>query len=143
MIFGNLSSISSCKRYDISIRRLRNFVNRYHILASFVRRNFDAARSICCLPFDLLRLLILISQFFLNIVIDAYVLTISFDLLGLLILILISQFFLNIVIVASILTILLFINACVFIDKVVDVNGYGDELCGGIFWLRRRVFELS
>src|SRR6266498_4332316 len=142
MIFGNLSSISSCKRYDVSTRRLRNFVNSYYILTSFIRRNFGAASSVCCLPFDLLRLLILISQFFLNIVIDAYVLTISFDLLGLLILILISQFFLNIVIVASILMILLFINVCVFIDKVVDVNRCGDELCGGIFWLRKRVFKL-
>src|SRR6266498_1149287 len=113
MIFGNLSSISSCKRYDVSIRRLRNFVNRYYVLTSFVRRNFDAARSICCLFFDLLRLLILISQFFLNIVI-----------------------------VAFILTILPLINACVFIDKVVDVNRCGDRLCGGIFWLRKRVFKL-
>src|SRR6266498_3754110 len=139
MIFGNLSSISSCKRYDISTRRLRNFVNRYHILTSFIRRNFGAARSFYYLSFDLLRLLILINQFFLNIVIDAYILTISFDLLGLLILILINQFFLNIVIVASILMILSFINACVFIDKVVDVNRYRDKLCRDIFWLRRRI----
>src|SRR6266498_3183395 len=144
MIFGNLSSISNCKRYDVSIRRLRNFVNSYHILTSFVKRNFGAVRSVYCLPFpfDLLRLLILISQFFLNIIIDAYILTISFNLLRLLILILISQFFLNIVIVAFILMILSLINACVFIDKVVDVNRYGDKLCGGIFWLRKRVFKL-
>src|SRR6266498_1146719 len=47
-----------------------------------------------------------------------------------------------IIIVASILTILPFINVCVFIDKVVDVNRCGDRLCGGIFWLRKRVFKL-